>query len=936
MKPATPKMEQPPASKLRKAVFGDAPKQAVFLLLSIVLLLAGGATAARGQSALDGYDPNANDRIYVVAVQTDGKILIGGSFTSLSPNGGAAVTCNHIARLNPNGTVDTNFNPNANGTVYAITVAPGFTNDIFVGGDFSSIGGQPRKFIARLDATTGMAQAFDANANSGVRSIALQQSDTTTVAGVLVGGLFNGPNSIGGQSRNYIARLDPQTGVADSFDPNANDSVLTIMAPPFGNDILVGGAFSNIGGQSRNGIARLDSKTSLADSLNPNANNAVYSIAQQADGKILAAGNFTSIGGQPRRGIARLDATTGLADSFDPKPNNDLRSIVVQPDGRILAGGYFTTLSPNGGGPVARNFIARLNPDGSLDPTFDPNANGDVQAIALRYDLKIMVGGSFTALAPSGGTPLARNYVALLETDGRLDRTLDLDIVGSSVEAIAVQPDGKFLIGGLFTSVLGVPRGNIARLNTDGSLDLAFNPNANGSIYAISVQPDGKVLACGEFHGINSIGGATRNYIARLDGATGTADSFNPNASATVFAMSLQADGKVLACGVFTNIGIQPRNYLARLDATSGWADSFDPNPDGIVNSIAVQADGMILAGGNFSNTGGAARSYLARLDATNGLADSFNPNPGNSVTSIVVDQDRGVLVGGSFTNIGGATRNHIALLDKNGFLQSNLDPNADDLVLSIAWQAEDIVFGGQFSKIGGQMRHHIARLAGFAFPVDSYDPNASDSVRSLAVQRDGKVLAGGLFTGTNSIGGQTRKLFARLSSDIAGYQYLQAAATLGNYSTVYWTRSGPLFNRVTFELSTNNVDYTLVSGTVLGGGGNWSMENLNLPTGQNIYIRARGYYSSGNANGSGSIEEAVVNEFLPTPAPPVLNIQLSVNTNIVLSWETIWTGFTLETSTNLDTGVWSVVSPAPVVSGIDYVVTNAVSGSARFYRLRQ
>ncbi len=80
----------------------------------------------------------------------------------------------------------------------------------------------------------------------------------------------------------------------------------------------------------------------------------------------------------------------------------------------------------------------------------------------------------------------------------------------------------------------------------------------------------------------------------------------------------------------------------------------------------------------------------------------------------------------------------------------------------------EDIVFGGQFSKIGGQMRHHIARLSGFAFPVDSYDPNASDSVRSLAVQRDGKVLAGGLFTGTNSIGGETRKLFARLSSDIA------------------------------------------------------------------------------------------------------------------------------------------------------------------------
>ena len=142
----------------------------------------------------------------------------------------------------------------------------------------------------------------------------------------------------------------------------------------------------------------------------------------QADGKILAGGYFTSIGGQTRNNIARLDATTGLADSFDPNANGYVISIAVQADGKILAGGDFTTVAPNGGAAVTRNRIARL------------------------------------------------------ETDGRLDRTLNLSTVGNFVVATAVQPDGKILIGGSFTTVLGV-RNSIARLNPDGTLDTAFNPS---------------------------------------------------------------------------------------------------------------------------------------------------------------------------------------------------------------------------------------------------------------------------------------------------------------------------------------------------------------------------------------------------------------------------------------------------------------------------
>src|SRR6266403_557477 len=156
------------------------------LLAITVTLLVPMAAGVRGQSALDGFDPNANGAVRVVVVQPDGKILLGGDFTTLSPNGGVAVTRNRIARLNPDGTLDTAFNPNASGTnctIHAIGVQA--DGKVVVGGNFTSIGGQMRNNIARLDATTGLADSFNPNANSTVDSIAVQADGK-----ILAGGFF--------------------------------------------------------------------------------------------------------------------------------------------------------------------------------------------------------------------------------------------------------------------------------------------------------------------------------------------------------------------------------------------------------------------------------------------------------------------------------------------------------------------------------------------------------------------------------------------------------------------------------------------------------------------------------------------------------------------------------------------------------------------------
>jgi uncharacterized delta-60 repeat protein len=808
------------------------------------------ATEVRAQSALDGFDPNVNNQIRVVTVQPDGKILIGGDFTSLAPNGGPAVTRNRIARLNPDGTLDTAFNPNANGTVRTIVLQA--DGKILVGGNFhgtNSIGGQTRNYIARLDATTGQADSFDPNANEFVDAIAVQADGK-----ILVGGYFNGTNAIGGQARDYMVRLDPSTGVPDSFDPHSNTPVYAIVLLPDGK-ILVGvGTLPSlvqpsIGGQNRTGIARLNPETALADSFDPNPSNPgtntyVNIIALQADGRILAAGRFAAIGGQSRKGFARLDRTTGAADSFDPNPTNDIgaqdgiTALTVQADGKILVGGLFTSI-----GGQTRHNIARLDPTGQAD-SFDPNASSvsgpvaTVYAVAAQADGKVLAAGSFNRVRGQ-----VRNNLARLERDGRLDQTVDLTPTGFAyVNATAMQPDGKVLIAGSFTNILGVPRNHIARLNTDRTLDTAFDPNVSSSaaleMKAIAVQADGKILVGGHF---TSIGGQPRTRIARLDPITGQADSFDPNANNRVLSIVIQGDGKILVSGNFTSIGGQPRNGIARLDPATGLADSFNPNANNEVGTMALQTDGKIVVGGTFTSIGGQPRKYLARLDPVTGLADSFNPDPGGNVFAVLIQPDGKILVGG------GIMKRYRPDGTRDTVFNTGFGGGAQP-IFTLGLQADGkILVGGIFSGgIGGQQRGGFARLDAVTGMADSFQTGNVDA-HSILLQTDGKILIG----------------FARLTNDTAAGQNLTVTK-----SAVNWTLTGssPQVEHVIFEYSPDNVNYTVLGNGTFAGN-SWTLTGLNLPIEQNFYVRARGFYRGGIQDGSESIMESVRNAFIVRPS---------------------------------------------------------------------
>ncbi|HEX6289423.1 MAG TPA: delta-60 repeat domain-containing protein [Herpetosiphonaceae bacterium] len=342
------------------------------------------------------------------------------------------------------------------------------------------------------------------------------------------------------------------------------------------------------------------------------ANDRVLALALQPDGKVLLGGMFTSVGGTARTRIARLNADGTLDTSFNPGSgaNSAVWALALQPDGKVLLGGDFWAINGTG-----RNGIARLNADGTLDTSFNPNPGVDsyVYALALQPDGKVLLGGMFTSV---GGT--ARNSIARLNTDGTLDTSFNPGSgVDSYVHALALQPDGKVLLGGSFSSVGGTARTRIARLNADGSLDTSFNPGANSTVRTLALQPDGKVLLGGDF---TSVGGTARTRIARLN-ADGTLDtSFNPGtgANSAVYALALQPDGKVLLGGIFSIVGGTARTRIARLNANGSLDTSFDPGTgaNGTVHALALQPDGKVLLGGAFWAINGTARSRIARLEA--------------------------------------------------------------------------------------------------------------------------------------------------------------------------------------------------------------------------------------------------------------------------------------------------------------------------------
>ncbi|MCW5555256.1 MAG: hypothetical protein KIS67_24230 [Verrucomicrobiae bacterium] len=655
------------------------------------------ATAAPGDVDLS-FDPGSpiTNAVAAIAVQSDGKVLVGGPLTFINGTNRYA-----SVRLNTDGSRDTAF--------VSDSFIPDWTH-LFQNGFFN-----------------------DAEAVA----VAVQSDGK-----VLVGGMVarNCPEEeCQNTFSSFVTRLNADGSHDTSFTPFIGDlglaveqipQVRTLAVQPNG-EVVVGyvgyGLVRGIVRLNANGIRDTNFNTSIGAGLG------VDSIVPQPDGKLLIGGPFNTVNGTDRNALARLNADGALDATFIPAAGVGGSPLALQPDGKVIVRGF-----------------ARLNADGSLDSSFNAGtgANGAVASMSLQSNGQVLIAGAFTSV---NGTNC--NRVARLNADGSLDSSFRvIRGVESPVSALVLQADGQVLIGGAFTFLNGTNRYGRDRLNAAGRVDgtlvsSSFNPDLSFVIQAgdcwagppdfecsqsstattVLVQPDGKVLVGGYTATIvldlfdNHPFISHRCFLARVhaDGSRDT--SFQPLIGQTrdvpeVTAFAVQPNGKVVVGRTYSGI--------ARLHTDGSPDTSFNSGIDNPwVSAVALQADGKVLLAGGFSTLRGTNVSYgIARLDADGTLDNSFDPGGGTfGITSLAVQPDGKVVIGGDFFAVNGTARNRIARLNADGSLDLSFHPGtgANGMVRCVALQADgNVLIAGDFTTVNSVVRPYVARLYGDSAPT--------------------------------------------------------------------------------------------------------------------------------------------------------------------------------------------------------------------------
>lgn len=632
-----------------------------------------------------------------VELQTDGKIIIGGSFVSFN-----GVACGRIVRLSSSGSVDTTF-LQGNGfddNVSALSILP--DGKLIVGGEFLFYNGISAGRLVRLNSDGTLDASFASGtgfSNGIVESIKVNSNGS-----ILVGGSFTG--TYNGLDCNRIILLNSSGGSSTSFDLGEGPASGTIYT--FIDDGVYyygGGSFSVFDGQNQGRLARFDSIGSID--------------------------------------IAYLSAGVG----FD----NSVLKIVSQPDDKLVVVGSFSKYNNLG-----NSRVIRLLANGLVDPTFNvlgSGANNTVRTAVVQDDQKIIIGGSFTSY-----NGLVANRIVRLLPNGGTDVTFNSGLgFNNQVYAVALQSDGKLLVVGNFTTYNGVAVARVVRLLPDGILDVSFNVGTgpDAIVECVLLQPDGAILLGGQFGSCNGIG-SSRIVRLQPNGAVDTSFSVGSGFDKTVFVIALQEDGKVMAGGSFLTYKGNPARKLVRLNADGSQDASLVMGSGfttGDVRSILIQPDGRLLIGGTFAGTyNGVGVKRLLRL-LPNGTYDtSFTATLNSTAFTLAFTNSNKLLIGGNFNSVSGVTKHRIAQLKLctnttiwNGAMWSNGLPSPEKTLFFDA----DYTFSDTVTACSCTVRTTANLLvsSGFSFNLDfDYSGLGSLTIESGAVlyQKENEVLNGG------------------------------------------------------------------------------------------------------------------------------------------------------------------------------------------------
>lgn len=792
-------------------------------------------TGATDTSFDVGQGANATARC--VAIRPDGKVLIGGDFTTVD-----GVTQTRLTLRNDDGSLSDGFNLAANDTVAcAIASTDG---KVIIGGDFTSISGSTRNRMARITAADTLEPAFNPNVDNLVWALAGQQDGK-----VIIGGLFS---TVGGASYPYVARL---------YNDTASNTLTVVSSTTV--------TWERSGASPETHRVTFDVSTDGGMSWTPLGNGTPYSGGWTLTGLTLSGDGILRARAYPHSASSEgiLEATT----TFDFVPEIQ----VEQPEATILEDGVsavaygdvqvgssqtFVFYIRNVGlanlvlttptqvavsGADAAQWSLAAQPSTPVAPgsavtfslTFTPTTTGNKTALLtiLSDDADE---GTFTLNLTGTGTPGA----------GSRDTTFQ-PTLNNSVYAVATNILDKITIGGDFTSINGSTRNRIGRVNLDGTTDTGFTgTGSNNTVRAVATLSDGSTILGGYFSSIN---GVTRRRLAKVS-QTGVLDaSFNPNVSAPtgsyISAMDVSSTGKILVAGFFSTIGGFSRPNVAVLSSNGNVDTSFNPPSTAFGGSLKTCAKfdsaGNVLVATSLSLTRALANGTP---DPAFGIAGKVDAN--GVIYTFIIRPDGKILVGGDFTTIGGESMTRLALLNANGTVDTAFTCSVSAAVVHMALQTDgSVILYGAFSTVNGDSVPYMGRILEDGTVDDIFSVSLTPGIFGpMAIQEDGEVLISGQFTleGTPSL------RLARLVNGAASDELSLLSAT-----EAQWLRSGtcPELGFTQFEYSQDSgaTWASLGDGTRISGG--WSATGLSLPV--SGLLRATGRNSGGVCSGLVSTE---------------------------------------------------------------------------------
>lgn len=606
--------------------------------------------------------PLVNSAVYDIHLQSDGKVLLGGTFTQIN-----GLLTNRIARLLPDGDLDSNFNPGtgADGHVYAIGIQS--NGKIIIGGSFSALDGHPVSRMGRLLPNGAVDVNFnDATTSDGpVFSLVVKGDDT-----ILVGGNFQ---QIAGQNQAFLAKFN-RSGLFDaSFTPNLDEPVHDLHLKKDGK-VLVAGAFTQYDGNSLVGMVQLNPNGQLdgyfaSQSQEPLIDPfyKISTVAVQADDKILIGGGFNQVLGIDRSNLARLYPNGQLDKTLNPVVfiGDYVNAIAYDATGSSYIGGQFEIINTE-----PHENIAKLTPDGFVDSSFNTNINGEVNTIVVSNVFRrLLIGGDF-----SFADGLAANNIMMTTLSGIRDNSFNAFTDGE-VNVILELANGRYMIGGSFDNVSGFARKNLAVINSDGSVVADFTADTNAVVNSLVLQDQGRVIVGGAFDVIKGVqrNGMARLLLVGDLGLVDTfnPNAENSTGSAVIYAMQFQADGKLLVSGSFSSINNVARDGLAGLiidnSADNVAVDGLNLplNASGIITSMASAANGGVIVSGNFNSIDGIDRENIARINGNQQVDLGFEADVNQAVTGMALMPDGKIMLGGPFTQINNTGRVHLARMSQ-------------------------------------------------------------------------------------------------------------------------------------------------------------------------------------------------------------------------------------------------------------------------------